>query len=77
MASAANHASLTRGPAHVGPNAQVAKDVPVPLARLDQLTMRLGEEALAKVESFRNRTRHLENTQIGRDPNDRAQHHGR
>jgi hypothetical protein len=49
----------------------------VPLARLDQLTMRLGEEALAKIESFRNRTRHLENTQIGRDPNDRAQHHGR
>ncbi len=38
--------------AHVGLGAETAKYVPVSLARLDGLAVRLGKQVLAKIKSF-------------------------
>jgi hypothetical protein len=49
----------------------------VPLAGLDDLSVRLPEKIFAEPERLFDRARRLVRTRIRRDANDCAQHHGR
>src|SRR5580704_13407474 len=49
----------------------------MPLARLDDLAMRLSKQVVTESERLVERTRHAEHARIGGDPDNGAQHRGR
>src|SRR5260370_106264 len=56
-----------------GREGEPPEGVPVPLAGLHDLSVRLAEEIVAESECLLDRARRLEHARIGGDPNDRAQ----
>src|SRR5215472_8639084 len=68
------------GHAHAGGlglDAETLEDVPMALAGLDNLAVRLTDKVVAEPEGLGDRARHLERPRIGGDPDQRAQHRGR
>src|SRR5205807_899085 len=63
--------------AGISVDAQPAKDVPMPFARLNNLTVRLIDQVLTKPESIRNIARRLIKSSVRCDADHRAQHQWR
>jgi len=64
-------------PPDIGLDTEASEDVPVALARLDNLAVGLPEKIFAEPERFVDRARHPESARVGGDPHQRAQHQRR
>ena len=60
--------------ADIGLDTEASEDVPVALARLDNLAVRLPEKVFAEPECVLDRARRPEGARVGSDPYHRAQH---